>query len=39
LPPDSGPLLVGMHGQAKILAEWQPLGIRFVRYLQRTFRF
>lgn len=38
LPPNAAPLLVGMHGQAKILADWQPLGMRFVRYLQRTFR-
>jgi hypothetical protein len=33
------PLLVGMHGHARILADWQPLGTRFWRYVQRTFRF
>lgn len=33
------PLLVGMHGHAKILADWQSLGTRFWRYVQRTFRF
>jgi putative peptide zinc metalloprotease protein len=38
LQPHAAPLLVGMHGQAKVLADWQPLGIRALRYLQRTFR-
>jgi hypothetical protein len=30
--------MVGMHGQAKIIAAWEPLGRRIWRYLQRTFR-
>jgi putative peptide zinc metalloprotease protein len=38
LEPSSLPLAVGMHGQAKILAAWQPLGSRVLRWLQLTFR-
>jgi putative peptide zinc metalloprotease protein len=38
LDAHAAPLLVGMHGQAKIAADWQPLGLRLWRYLQRTFR-
>jgi putative peptide zinc metalloprotease protein len=32
------PLAVGMHGQAKILANWEPLAPRLWRLVQRTFR-
>ena len=38
LEPSELPLAVGMHGQAKILADWQPLGSRLLRWLQLTFR-
>jgi putative peptide zinc metalloprotease protein len=38
LEPSDLPLAVGMHGQAKILADWQPLGTRLLRWLQLTFR-
>jgi putative peptide zinc metalloprotease protein len=31
-------LLVGMHGRAKILADWQPIGQRLWRALRLTFR-
>lgn len=38
LEPAELPLAVGMHGRAKILADWQPLGSRLLRWLQLTFR-
>jgi putative peptide zinc metalloprotease protein len=38
LEPSDLPLAVGMHGQAKILADWQPLAERLLRWLQLTFR-
>jgi putative peptide zinc metalloprotease protein len=38
LEPSDLPLAVGMHGEAKILADWQPLGTRLLRWLQLTFR-
>jgi putative peptide zinc metalloprotease protein len=38
LNPHTAPLLIGMHGHAKIIAPWQPLAPRLWRYLQRTFR-
>jgi putative peptide zinc metalloprotease protein len=38
LDSDNAPLVVGMHGHAKILAAWQPLATRFWRALQLTFR-
>jgi putative peptide zinc metalloprotease protein len=37
LEPNNAPLLVGMHGEARILADWQPLAAHVWRYLQRTF--
>lgn len=36
--PHEAPLLVGMHGDAKVLADWEPLAFRLWRYVQRTFR-
>jgi putative peptide zinc metalloprotease protein len=36
--PHQAPLLVGMHGDAKVLADWEPLAFRVWRYVQRTFR-
>jgi putative peptide zinc metalloprotease protein len=38
LEPTPSPLTVGMHGQAKILADWAPLGTRLLRWLQLAFR-
>jgi putative peptide zinc metalloprotease protein len=38
LDSHTAPLMVGMHGQAKIIAAWEPLGRRVWQYLQRTFR-
>ncbi|HMC11192.1 MAG TPA: HlyD family secretion protein, partial [Pirellulaceae bacterium] len=38
LDPHTSPLAIGMHGHAKILAAWQPLAPRLLRWLQLTFR-
>ncbi len=38
LEPTPSLLTVGMHGQAKILADWAPLGSRLLRWLQLAFR-
>lgn len=37
LDEQAAPLLVGMLGEGTILTDWQPLGVRVWRYLQRTF--
>jgi putative peptide zinc metalloprotease protein len=39
LAPNTAPLSIAMHGQAKILVSPQPLGSRLLRWLQLTFRF
>jgi putative peptide zinc metalloprotease protein len=36
---ESGTLVQGLRGTAKVAADWQPLGKRLWRYLMRTFNF
>jgi putative peptide zinc metalloprotease protein len=36
---DSGKLVQGLRGTAKIAADWQPIGKRVWRYIMRTFNF
>ena len=36
---ESGTLLQGVRGTAKVSADWQPIGSRVWRYLMRTFNF
>jgi putative peptide zinc metalloprotease protein len=36
---DSGALVTGLRGTAKIAADWQPIGKRVWRYIVRTFNF
>jgi putative peptide zinc metalloprotease protein len=39
LTDESGTLVQGLRGNAKINAQWQPLGKRLWRYIMRTFNF
>jgi putative peptide zinc metalloprotease protein len=34
----AAPLAIAMHGRAKVIADWQPLSRRLLRWLQLTFR-
>jgi hypothetical protein len=37
LKPTDAPLAIGMLGEAKVLSNWQPLGMQLLRWLQLTF--
>jgi hypothetical protein len=39
LDDDTGLMVQGLRGTARVSADWQPLGKRAWRYLMRTFNF